>query len=914
MNVKRTPIASAVALALAGAGAILPAYAQQAPAAPAPAASAAAPAPAPVAAPAPAPAPKSSHELEAVTVTGIRGSLQQSLTQKRNAETLVEVITAEDVGKMPDKNIADSLQRVPGVTTTSAGSAEGSFGENEHVQLRGLSSQFTLTTLNGHTVSTGDWYGPNMAAGGRSVTFTLLPSDLIGRATVYKSQQADLIEGGAAGSVDIETRRPLSFKEALTTSIALEGAYSSAARKTDPAVSALLNWKNSDGTFGILGQVFSQSRHLQRAGTEGVWWSKVSDTYPDASLRGKAVSYLSGAVLFEQSRKREGAYVEAEWKPASNLSFDLSVFSSKMEAKNYNTNYMADLINPFEGPGWNGNAVTPTGTPTVTGNTISKIYFGPNAFGASSAGAYSVVEDVAARPDARTDSKFLNLDGKWVVNDKLTLSSKVGTTRGTGKTKDVGFEVLSGWNQGAGYELSPDGVFILNVPGGDKFVRTGAGVGGWGSETESVDKETYGQLDATYNLDFAAVPRIKTGVRFANHRRTLTSLGMTLASGAADESQIPDSAIGNYDANWAKGLPVNPTPGFSPFKISNDYVADWVARYASFTTHATQQEFDIKEDTGAAYAMADLQPTDSISGNVGVRLVRTKMNIVAFLPGGAPNYEKSFNDILPSLNLRAELSKDLIGRFALNRGMSRPEFGMLAGNDLRDMQHNGVGSNPYLEPTRSNNIDAALEWYFAPKSLLAVGAFASRLQGAISYAHQILPYADVSHGGVIANYDVSSPVNVDGKLNGFDIAAEVALGGGFGVNANYTHANGWQTTKLDSGTCNGSATEDCSLYGTSKEAYNIGAYFENDRFSARVAYSYRTTYKLGNRGGSDYFQSGNGSLNLALNYNVNKNVQVTFEAQNLNDPLLTTYVNDTTQIAGVYKNGKTIYGGIRMKF
>ena len=161
------------------------------------------------------PASNPSEPVEQIIVTGVRASMQKSLNQKRENEALVEIITAEDIGKMPDKNVADSLSRVSGVTTTSAGSSEGSFGENEHVQMRGLSSQFTLTTLNGHSVSSGDWFGPNIAAGGRSVSYTLLPSDLVGQITVYKSAQADLIEGGAAGTVDIDTRKPLSFPQKL---------------------------------------------------------------------------------------------------------------------------------------------------------------------------------------------------------------------------------------------------------------------------------------------------------------------------------------------------------------------------------------------------------------------------------------------------------------------------------------------------------------------------------------------------------------------------------------------------------------------------------------------------------------------------------------------------------------------------
>ncbi len=891
MKIQQTPIASAVALVLMSM--VMSAQAQEATknAAGEPAA-------------------------QQVVVTGIRASLQQSLNQKRNADSLVEVITAEDIGKMPDKNVADSLQRIPGVSTTSAGSAEGSFGENEHVQLRGLSSQMTLTTLNGHTVSTGDWYGPNIASGGRSVTFTLLPSDLIGRATVHKSQQADLIEGGAAGTVDIETRKPLDLKAGFTSFVSAEDAYSTNAKKHDPALSALVNWKSEDGRFGVLGQVFSQSRKLQRNGSEGVWWDKVPNSYTaDPSLQGKSISYLSGAVLFEQERKREGAYLEGQWKPTDGVTLDLSGFYSKMKAKNFNTNYMADTINPINGPGWNGNGVAPTSV-SVSGNTITSVFFGPNVFGSPApAGAWSVVEDVAARPDAKTDSKFVNLDGKWVVNDKLTLNSKLGHTDGGGRTKDVGFEVFSGWNQGTGYTLGDHGIIILNVPGGDQFVRGGAGIGGWGSETISRDKETYGQIDVTYKLDFDMVPALKAGLRAANHRRTLTKYNISLAAGASDETQIPDSAIGHYDSNWYGNLPVNPTPGFSPWKISNDYVAQWVAKYGSFTQHATQQEFDIKEDTTAAYAMVDLAPNDRISGNAGVRVVRTKMDIVAYLPGGLPRYEQTFTNALPSLNLRAELAKDLVGRFALNRAMSRPDFGQLAGNDLRDTQHNGVGSNPYLKPILSNNADLSVEWYFAPKSLLSAGVFLSNLQGAISYTHQLLPYADASAPGhPIVDYDISTPVNVNGRMRGVEFQYEQGFGSGFGVSVNYTHADGKQTTKLAQGTCNGSATEDCTLYGTSKTSYNVGGYYENEQFSARLSYSHRSTYKLGNRGGNDYFQSGNGAVNLALNYNINKNIQLTFEGQNLNDPLLTTYQTNTSTISGVYKNGRTLYAGLRAKF
>ncbi|MFZ2987390.1 TonB-dependent receptor domain-containing protein, partial [Ideonella sp.] len=222
---------------------------------------------------------------------------------------------------------------------------------------------------------------------------------------------------------------------------------------------------------------------------------------------------------------------------------------------------------------------------------------------------------------------------------------------------------------------------------------------------------------------------------------------------------------------------------------------------------------------------------------------------------------------------------------------------------------------PYLNPIRSNNLDLSFEYYYAPKSAITAGVFASKLDGVIAYGHQMLDYANSSKpGNPVEQYDVSSPVNTQGRIMGIELMAQHALGMGFGVELNYTHSDGKQTAKIASGTCNGSATEDCTLYGTSTDVYNLGAYYENETMSARLAYSHRSTYKLGNRGGADYFQSGNGQLNFAFNYNVNDQLALTFEAQNLTNPLLTVYRVDQSQISGVYKAGKMYFGGLRLKF
>jgi iron complex outermembrane receptor protein len=147
--------------------------------------------------------------LDEIVVTGIRKSVEQSIEAKRDSTELTEVVTAEDIGKMPDKNVADSLARLPGVTTSAAGANEGGFDENDRVSMRGTNPSLTQTLINGHGVAAGDWFVlDQVQTVGRSVSYTLLPSEIVSKVVVQKSSSASLVEGGVAGSVDIITRKP----------------------------------------------------------------------------------------------------------------------------------------------------------------------------------------------------------------------------------------------------------------------------------------------------------------------------------------------------------------------------------------------------------------------------------------------------------------------------------------------------------------------------------------------------------------------------------------------------------------------------------------------------------------------------------------------------------------------------------
>ena len=249
MKTKLTPIAAATAVVFAGAFA--PAFAQTA-AAPAPAASAA-------------------DDVQRVEVTGIRASLQSAINVKRNSETHIDVISAEDIGKMPDKNVADSLSRVPGVTILNSPSGgSGGFDERDRVGLRGTNPSLTQTLLDGHPVANGDWFVLDQtgAGVGRSVSFSLLPSELVSRVEVHKNAQASDTEGGTAGTVNIITRKPLEFSKTLTLEGSIGAVYADLPKKTDPQASALLAWRNESKTFGVIVQAFDEKRHLRRDGVE----------------------------------------------------------------------------------------------------------------------------------------------------------------------------------------------------------------------------------------------------------------------------------------------------------------------------------------------------------------------------------------------------------------------------------------------------------------------------------------------------------------------------------------------------------------------------------------------------------------------------------------------------------------------
>jgi iron complex outermembrane receptor protein len=852
-------------------------------------------------------------EPNVVVVTGVRAALAQSLNQKRNADSLVEVITAEDVGKMPDKSVADSLQRVPGVSVATAGGAEGGFGENDRVSLKGTPSNLTLTTLNGHTISSGDWYISNITGGGRSVSYSMFPSELIGRVTVHKSSQANIIEGGAAGTVDIETRKPLSFKKPFTLMGAISGVYSEGSKKTDLQVSALGNWKNEANNMGVLVQLFDEKRTLRRQGQEFLWWDKLTTGFApqwiakNPEVEGKWLSMLTGSAMFNQDRERKGGMIDVQFKVNSDFSFDINGFYTRLDADNVNANFMLAPYQPLSN-NWSGVGGVVPSNYTITGNQITSITFPsacPTGLDCSNMGPS--VQDIIARPGSYSDSKFLNLDWQWRANSDLKFTGQVGSTRGTGYARDYGYEA---WLAYSGTSLTMHGLSApatVTVDNAGTFSpRTGADFfGGWASDVTAKDKETYGQADGTWKSNWETVPTVYFGVRAAKHDRDLTWLGGTVADAGKTLANRP-TGLTNYPAS---PLP-NMLAGAWTFDMTS--MKAWGDKYVTFASHAYQSEFQIREKATAAYVMGDLD-LGAVQGNFGVRFVRTEIDVANGSPNNVWNpirTSNTYNDFLPSLNLHTDLTKDVKLRAAASRTLARPDFGALGSLSLNDLTFSATGGNPNLKPIMSNNVDAGVEWYFMPKSLLAANVYNMNIGSYVTFGASTAQFYNQSVNR-ITDYNLSAAVNTKARVRGIELQYVQDLGNGFGANLNYTYADGEERAKAPKSAC--ADLGDCNMIGTSKNLYNASLFYENDKFSARVNYSFRSAFLNGLDRNSAIYQDDVKTVSASVNYNLTENLTLSLEGKDLNDPLLKSYATSKDQPRAFYKNGKQIFFGIRGK-
>lgn len=863
-------------------------------------------------------AAQAQSEVDELVVTGIRASQAASIATKREASAVIDVITAQDVGKFPDKNVAEALQRVPGIQINRE------FGEGERVSMRGLAPNLTRTLLNGHALATADWFILDQLAATRSFNYLMLPSEIIGQVQVFKSPTADLEEGGVGGTIDVITRRPLDLPQTYVAG-SLQGVWSENSDKVDPQASALLSWRTADSTLGVMVAGIYQKRRLRRDAVEVLGYF---DADPGPGVLD--APSLIGSALFQQKRVRKGGNFEIQYQPNDQLEVKLTGLYSRFDADNFNQNYLA----------WGSNAVGGGGT--LTNTTVQN---GTAVAGriTSTAGGRGAVYDAIDRL-ATTETRNIDFDVTFEPAEGWKLHLQVGYTDAEGNTKSQPF-VEFGAPATFDYDLrgkSPKVTFTNLDP-----TNPAAMVFDFASlhRITNDDSELYGYFDVERQVEWGPLSTIRFGLKATDHDRD-TDFQATTYGGFF--LPLEASGCGGRCAPGAFAGPQTPGDFLSDIAQSGTLRRYWqvdkdkvegilfgLPASVRARTPNYPEIFSVGEKTLAGYLMGDFRG-EGWRGNLGVRVVRTKQSsfgyAVDLAPGTSPGQEvanafgafeevtakRDYTDILPSANFSFDLKEDLVLRFAAARTVARPDFTDVAPRvSLNVGALSGTSGNPDIDPYRANQFDVSVEWYPAADAIVAATFYYKDIESFVTDrpVTQVVPVEtatpNLSRCTAIAGanpnlfncaFDINQRANGGGgRVQGVEGNVQVPLGRGFGVQTNYTYSD----AKANSGD---------PIPGNSKHTFNLVGYYETEKLSVRLAYTYRSKFFVTFDRASPLNQDGLESLDASFAYNLTDNVALTLDAVNLTDENIVQYSGDKARPRGVYDNGRQVYGGVRVKF
>ncbi|WP_454718037.1 TonB-dependent receptor [Caulobacter segnis] len=866
-----------------------------------------------------APALAQDNNVEEVVVTGIRASLLQSIESKRRADAIVDVVTAEDVGKFPSTNVAEALTIVPGVTVDRA------FGQGEKVSILGTDPALNRTLLNGQTVASADWF--ILDSPGRTFNYALLAPQIVGKVEIFKSPEPRIDEGSIGGTVIVNTRKPLDLKSGLIAG-AVSYLYNDRSKKGDAQGSLLVSWKNEAQTFGASFSVQRAEDQLRRDGVESYgtiaanqWAGGNPDNPVDSRTRGCVGTCAStltanlnarspnafGASYFEQGRKRTTYTTALQWKPTDALSLEFNWL--KIDATYDNTN---QSMYAFQGNTWNSlGALTDL---TVKDGVVTK---------ASFKNALSVL-DVQYR-EAGLKSDTYHLKGGY-KGDSWDLNGEIGKSTADGGTKRQVFLEFLNW---ADYTVDLSGApktpgnlsYTTNVLGNPAAFATDPGWSGNLVSKPTTDEEKYAQIDLGKDFD-GVIQRVQVGYKRREHETGQQYAGIAITGVAAPASLFAASQV---PGNYLKGFDGVNDQMSNRFRISGqsmvDYVQSgkWLAAGATMpkpsifaAAEFTAGNWNIEENIDAAYAQANFK-ADNIRGNFGVRYVKTSVNSAGYVckPGAACNTQadwtwqttkKSYDNVLPSVNIIVDAREDLVFRFAAAQVIARPNYADMTNYFwLSDGILTGGGGNPALDPYKSSNFNASAEWYFQPQAILSAEVFYKDINNYILTQTQPESYFNQSQGRV-TTYQISRPFNAgSAEVKGVAVAYQQTFGAGFGLLANYTYAD-----------AEGKAG--APLPYSSKNQINISPFYEMGPFSARATFNWRSKYFTGVDRGDNMFVRAQKSLDATVGYAVNQNITVSVSGQNLLDTEYYAYANTTALARGVYRTGRKLQATLNVSF
>ena len=898
--------------------------------------------------------------IEEVVVTGIRGSMRQSIDMKRDADNIVDALVAEDIGKFPDQNLAESLQRISGVAIDRVR------GEGSQVSIRGLGPQFTRVQVNGRSALSGAGGSFAGAVGGltsdRTFRFEAMQAELVQAVEVYKSAQANLLAGGMGGTINIRTRRP--FDNGGRRIVAGNVYVTDDDLADDNGYRAAGVWSDTfaENTFGVLVSVAADDRTTRED------WFGIPDYEPKIFNRAVdenggrlppcelprvanpniGCGYTGGNVrmgIVIEDKQRLNLTSALQWRLNDDLELTVDLLHSELQRA------YTDYQNPLR-------------TQAGLAGRATEVHLNANDIT-----TYFATTGARPRPfprdfDTEAEQQQFAANLKFTPTEQLEFNVDISHATGdvdeyqTTTFYDIAGGVPATYSIEQGYIPSITVDADLSDPNAYTFSRFDE------QFSVSTDEETQFRADATYHFEDGTA--FHAGVSFRQRERSYSrrifSLnisrdaylrGEPLSNVRYHELPVDDAFSGiDGSSSWPKQW-----LSADPQSVRQTYLIDRrdeipAVRFDDANA-ANSEDHTIEEDTLAAYFMLEMAGSlGNIpwSGNVGARWVRVERgstgnvqpidNVVFseaagifvfdLLPAEFQTYDNSFTEVLPALNLKFELREDLVGRFAWGKVMTQPSFADLnpGGYKLASTRRVNEG-NPYLEPYVAEQLDIGLEWYPTDDSIIALNAFGKQVDSFIITVTELIEFIDPntnapipdpeSGGNVRLQYQ--GPRNEEGAfIGGLEFAAQYVFTDmpspwdGFGVQFNHT----WVDTDAEFVNPNSGAAFD--VPGLSKHTTNAVIFYEKYRFSGRVAWNRRDGFltRVASTRSNPEFTNPYWQLDAGFGYQVTENISVVFEAINLTDENVDRYnivgpVSQLKQLYFISNSGRRMQAGIRIR-
>jgi len=864
-------------------------------------------------------------KVEEIVVTGIRRGIEGAISLKKSSTSIVEAVSAEDIGKLPDMSIAESIARLPGLT------AQRLDGRGQVISIRGLAPDFTTALLNGREqVSTGD---------NRGVEFDQYPSELLSAVVVYKTPDAGLIGQGLAGTADMRTVRPLAFgKRALAVGARYEwndiGALNAGTKAHGNRFSISYIDQFMDGKLGLaLGYAHMESPYQAERWNA---WGYPTDGSGNLVLGG-AKPYVQSSML-----KRDGVIGVLEFKPTDTFSSSLDVFYSKFRNHQIQRGIELPLV-------WGG--------VPLTGAQASGGFVKSGAFN----GVKGVVRNDGNDRDATI--KSVGWNNKFNVGDDWTLISDLSWSK-VERTDQI-VESYSGTGRsGVGatdnmtFAMNDDGVAIFKstLNYADPNVIKLTSPQGWGGDIITGGQDGYlnqphiqdelkaVRLSASKALD-DGLSSFEVGFNYSERSKGLVNDEWFLrAKGSPASVAIPSSAI--VGTTSLAFIGIGGMVSYDPFALISGGAYDLVRNP---NADVLVKSWDVEEKVTLGYVKANIDAAVGnvpVTGNFGFQIVHTDQSSTALgasgtgagvtrtnLAGG-----KTYTDFLPSMNLQFHLPAEQTLRFAVARTLARPRMDQMRASktfsydaakanntDINFSPWSGSGGNPELEPWRADAYDVSYEKYFGRQAYVSLAAFYKDLKTYVYDQSVVFDFTGFPTGGGVPATSqglVTTPQNgKGGKLKGVEFAASIPGAlftewlDGFGAtfSASYTDSS-IHPNPNDLST---------PIPGLSKTVANLTVYYEKNGFSFRVSDRYRSKFLgevTGFGNGRNYrMVKGESVVDSQIGYTFSdgpmNGLSILAQVNNLtNEPFVTYQNNDPRQVIDYQNYGRTYLVGLNYRF